>query len=241
MSVPAALRTLDLIEAFSEARRPMTISALAKRLGLPPSSCHGLVKTLEERGYLVEHETLGGYYFTKRLEEHARRIGGYEPLPAWILPALAALREKCGETVLLSKLSGTNAVYVEVLQSMQSVRYMAEVGDVRPLYASAAGKALLGCLPEGERLALVKGMKMVKRSQRTITTQKELLHDIDLSLQRGWFMTRGEYLADVCAISVPLHLSGECYAVVIAGPLNRVEPRLQQHVKLITAVARQAQ
>jgi hypothetical protein len=41
------------------------------------------------------------------------------------------------------------------------------------------------------------------------------------------FMTRGEYLPDVCALPVPLQLGGEDYAVVPAGPLNRIEPRLQ--------------
>jgi hypothetical protein len=40
-------------------------------------------------------------------------------------------------------------------------------------------------------------------------------------------MTRGEYLPDVCALSVPLRLGGEDYAVVLAGPLNRIEPRLR--------------
>jgi hypothetical protein len=48
------------------------------------------------------------------------------------------------------------------------------------------------------------------------------------------FMSRGEYLPDVCALPVPLQLGGEDYAVVPAGPLNRIEPRLQQHGKLIT-------
>jgi IclR family acetate operon transcriptional repressor len=241
MTVPAASRTLDLIEAFSETRRPMTISALAKHLGLPPSSCHGLVKTLEERGYLMEHKALGGYYFTKRLEKHALRIGGFEPLPAWVLPALSAMRDQSDETVLLAKLSGASAVYVEVLESAQSVRYMAGVGDARPLYASAAGKALLGALPAEERRALVRQLKLVKRNERTIGTQKELLHDIDTSLERGWFMTRGEYLSDVCALAVPLRLGGDDYAVVLAGPLARVEARLQQHVKLITAFPRAGQ
>jgi hypothetical protein len=40
---------------------------------------------------------------------------------------------------------------------------------------------------------------------------------------------------------VPLRLSGEDYAVVLAGPLNRIEARLQQHMKLITAFPRKEQ
>lgn len=125
----------------------MTVAALAKMLDLPASSCHGLVKTLEDRGYLINLKDQGGYYFTKRLEQHALRIAGYSPLPSWVMPALEEMRDKAAETTLLARLSAGNAVYVEVLESAQSVRYIAQAGDLRPLYASAAGKALLGAVP----------------------------------------------------------------------------------------------
>lgn len=233
MTVPAASRTLDLIEAFARERRPMTVSALANVMGLPVSSCHGLVKTLEERGYLIEMKGQGGFYFTKRLAHRAAEIGGYDPLPSWVLPALAAMQERCNETVLLAKLVNDSATYVEVMESTRSVRYIVEVGDVRPLYASAVGKALLASVPEDQRAAIVDRMKFVKHSARTITSKSALLAHLKESAAKGWFMTEAEYLDEVTAIAVPLTIGGEHYACGMAGPSNRMKASLAAHVKLI--------
>lgn len=229
-----------MIEIFSRRRRPMTVAALAKMLDLPASSCHGLVKTLEDRGYLVNLKDQGGYYFTKRLEQHALRIAGYSPLPSWVIPTLEEMRDKADETTLLAKLSGGSAVYVEVLESAQSVRYIAQVGDLRPLYASAAGKALLGAVPEDEREQLLSRMPLVERNPNTIVTREALELDMQRSIERGWFMTRGEFLPDVTAVAVPVQLSDELYAVVIAGPSARMAARLDAHVELLMAFIQRA-
>lgn len=228
MTVPAVNRTLDLIEVFSQQRRPMTITTLAKILALPASSCHGIVKTLEARGYLTELKEQGGYYFTKRLQLHAERIGGFEPIPKWILPALSSLRDAANETVLLAKLSGDRAIYLEMLESAQSVRYIAQVGDTRPLHASAAGKALLGALPASQRERMMQELDLAKHNNQTIGSIETLRNDIDASLARGWFMTQGEYLADVVAIAAPITSGENLYAVVIAGPTDRMNARLGQ-------------
>lgn len=240
MTVPAAARVLDLIEAFSKRRRPMNISALAKAMGLPASSCHGLVKTLEDRGYLVNLKDQGGYYFTKRLEQHALRIGGFNPLPSWVVPELERVRDEADETALLAKLSGSSAVYIEVLESEQSVRYIAQVGDLRPLYASAAGKALVGALAPAERAAILDRIALVERNPNTIVSRELLERDLATSAARGWYMTKGEFLPGVTAVAAPFQLNDELYAIVVAGPSNRMEARLDVHIGLVTNFARRA-
>ncbi len=241
MTVPAAARTLDLIEAFARERRPMTVSALAKATGMPVSSCHGLIKTLQDRGYLLEVAAQGGYYFTKALAHRATEIGAYDPLPSWVVPALSAIRDRCNETVLLAKLVDSVAVYVEVLESARSVRYIAKVGDRRPLYASAVGKTLLASLPEDRRAAIIDSLRYVKRSTRTLASKAAVISDLRKGLARGWFMTRGEYLEDVTAVAVPVMLGGEHFACGIAGPSSRMEGELAAHVKWINRFWRQPQ
>lgn len=240
MTVPAASRVLDVIEAFSKRRRPMTVAMLAKILSLPASSCHGLVKTLEDRGYLTNLKDQGGYYFTKRLEKHALRIAGFTPLPGWVLPALEQIRDEAEETTLLAKLSGVSAVYVEILESAQSIRYIAQVDDLRPLYASAAGKSLLGAMTMGEREAMLARVSLLKRNSHTIVTREALDADLAKSIQRGWFLTRGEFILDVTAVGAPVTLGDETYAVVIAGPSARMEACLEKHVKLIGTFSQRA-
>lgn len=238
MTVPAAARTLDLIEVFARERRPMTVSMLANATGMPISSCHGLVKTLQDRGYLLKVTAQGGYYFTKALAHRAADIGEYDPLPSWVVPALVAIRDRCNETVLLAKLVEPVAVQVEVQESPQSVRYNAKVGDRVPLYASAVGKALLASLPEDQRLAIINRLTFVKSSSHTLTSKAALLADLNQGSARGWFRTHGEYLEDMAAVALPVTVDGEHFACGIAGPTNRMESKIAAHVKLIQRFAR---
>ncbi|TXI79259.1 MULTISPECIES: IclR family transcriptional regulator [unclassified Cupriavidus] len=238
MTVPAAGRTLDIIEIFARERRPMSVSVLAKATGMPLSSCHGLVKTLESRGYLMESKTQGGYYMTRLLGHLARSIEEFDPLPDWVVPQLADMRDKCAETVVLAKLVGNHATYVEVLESEQSIRFIVRVGDTRPLHASAVGKALLGAMPPEEREAMLAEVQFVKRGRKSITTRAALLKDLETSRARGWYMSSGEYFDDVSAVADAMRVGKEYYAVAIAGPSSRIEPALDRYAKLVTAFTR---
>lgn len=238
MTVPAASRTLDILEVFARERRPLSMSALAKATCMPLSSCHGLVKTLEARGYLIESKTQGGYYVSRLLGHLVRAIEEFDPLPDWIVPALADMRDACAETVVLAKLVGNVAAYVEVLESAQSIRFIVRVGDTRPLHASAVGKALLGEMPDAERDAQLAGASFAKRSQKTITSRASLLEDLRVSRERGWYMTHGEFFDDVSAIARAMKIGNEYYAYAIAGPSTRIEAALDKHVRHVTSFAR---
>jgi IclR family transcriptional regulator, acetate operon repressor len=239
MTVPAARRTLDLIELFARERQPMSVSQVAKELRLPVSSCHGLIKTLEKRGYLMQVKSQGGYYFTRLLEEKARAIGGYDPVPETLLPALKKIRDKSGETALLAKLVGTSAVYVEVLESSQSIRYAAQVGDAFPLNATAVGKAIVGSMPAQQRDAFIDKIRLTKRTMATIVSRAALKLDLEVSEKRGWYMTLGEYSPENAAVAVPVKVGLEHhYAVAIAGPVFRIRGNVEKHARLLKSIVR---
>jgi len=234
MNVKTAGRTLDLFDAFARERKPLSLSQLARAIGAPVSSCFGIVRTLEARGYLYEVKARGGFYPTKLLLERARVIASHDPLAERLLPILEKLRDQTGETVLVSKRLDRQAVYVEVMESPHSIRYSPKVGDFRPLHASASGKALLGSLAPALRDELLAGMRLPRVTSKTITSRATLEADLERGRVRGWYLTRGETVADLMAMAVPVPVSGETYSVALAGPMNRMESALKRHAKLLT-------
>ena len=46
-------------------------------------------------------------------------------------------------------------------------------------------------------------------------------------------MTRGEGVADLMAVAVPVAVNGETYSVALAGPTHRMETELKRHAKLL--------
>lgn len=233
MYVKTARRTLDLFEAFAREGKPLSLSELARAIGAPVSSCFGIVRTLQARGYLYEVKARAGYYPTQLLYEHARAIASRDPLAERFVPLLEKLRDQTGETVMLSKRLERQAVYLVVLDGLHSIRYSPKVGDFRPLHASASGKALLGTLAPERRSELLNGMKLPRVTSHTITSRAALEADLEQGRARGWYVTHGETVADLMAVAVPVITNGETYSAALAGPVHRMEPALKRHAKLL--------
>jgi DNA-binding IclR family transcriptional regulator len=61
---------------------------------------------------------------------------------------------------------------------------------------------------------------------RTIIDRGALERDIERGLARGWQVSRGENVADATAVAVPLRIMKEIFVLVVAGPSQRLEPKL---------------
>lgn len=239
MPVKSAERTLQLFETFAQACEPLALSDLARRNAIPVSACHGLVRTLESRGYLYECGPRRAYYPTLRWLDKARLIAEHDPLARRLSPALEALRHATGETVLLGSRAEERVVYLMVLESRHAIRYSARVGDLKPLHSSSAGKALLGAMPQAEREALLARLKLARVTPNTITRRDALEKNLAAGQARGWYATRGENVPDVHAIAAPVALGGRALAVVVAGPAHRMDAALKRHVKHLQKTRRE--
>ena len=224
MDVKTAGRTVDLFEVFAQARAPLTLSELARALDAPPSSCFNLIRALEARGYLYG---VGGgkrVYPTRKLFEVADAIAAFEPIVPRVEARLDRLRDESRETVILGTRQGNRVAYLAVAEGRQTIRYISRAGELKPLHASAIGKALLMAMPLAQRAKLIGALTLPRTTERTITTAEALLADIAAAEARGWARTVGENVVDVMAVAVPLRIDSGDYAVAIAGPIGRVEP-----------------
>jgi DNA-binding IclR family transcriptional regulator len=221
--VKTAARTLDLFEVFAAARGPLTLTDLAQRIGSPISSCHALVRTLQARGYVYVLDARKRVYPTKRLLAIAEEIAEHDPVLERLSPILDALLKGTGETVILGKRQGDRVTYLDVLEGSHTLRYAASPGDTKPLHSSAIGKAMLGALTPPERDKLLARIELPRVTDRAITDRAALVEDLEGSLQRGYFMTRGENVADVMAISIMRRVADEPYGIAVAGPATRLE------------------
>lgn len=236
MDVKTAGRTVELFEAFAQARQPLTLSELARALGAPQSSIFNLLRALEGRGYLYSVGGAKRLYPTRKLFDLADAIAGYEPVIPRIEPHLTALRDQTEETVIFGARQGTQVIYLAVIEGRQTIRYIAQPGALKPMHASAAGKALLMAMALPERAKLVRRLCLVAATDRTITSADALLADIATAEARGYAQTEGENVADVMAIACPVQIEGVAYAVAVAGPIGRVAARAADYAAAIRSL-----
>jgi DNA-binding IclR family transcriptional regulator len=170
--------------------------------------------------------------------DRAMVISANDPISEMTKEILTQLRDTTNETVILGRLQSNQVVYLNVIEPPQSIRYSARVGDLKPLHASAMGKALLGVLPRLERDKVLDTVELKRVTPATITNRRKLIAHLEEGQARGWQLTRSENVSDVMAVARPIRLAGDQYGVAIAGPLHRMDVSVDRHVKaLLSACA----
>ncbi|MYM62397.1 IclR family transcriptional regulator [Pseudomaricurvus sp. HS19] len=234
--VKSAARTLQLFSLFAEERRPLTLSELGAGVGAPPSSCHELVQTLIELGFLLVLDDGKRYYPSRRLLNTANRINEFNPIKEKVHLELRRIRDATGESIVVGMLEGKEVVYMDVFEGSHTIRYNASVGDLKPLHASALGKALLASLQPAARERLIKALPLTRFTDRTLTRIRDLENSIKQGLSDGYFVSRGERNSDVMGIAIPMELRGKTLAIGIIGPLGRIERNLDSYVQALRLV-----
>lgn len=218
----SALRALEVLEAFRDARRPLSLSEVARMTTMPVSTCQGVFKALEQSGFLYFGSRREAYP-TRRLWDLAQEINAHDPVAARLEPALAKLRDEVDETVILGVRHGDTVIYLLVLETTKAIRYSSQSGEHKPLHSSAIGKVMLGAMPPGELDAWLSSADLKKVTDRTIISVPRLKADLAAARTRGYFATRGENVSDVMAVAAPLRMGNSTFGVAIAGPLQRIE------------------
>lgn len=238
VDVKTAARTLDLFEAFEALGGPASLTELAERIGMPVSSCFALVRTMQRRGYVYSLRGRGPLYPTGRLLTVARALAEHDVLSQRLSNDLAALRDCCGETVVIETLNGREALYIDVFESHQQIRYSPRAGARRPAHANSIAKAVMGAFLPAERNRILQGLEYRKLTSRTILSASRLEADLLKGMRRGWFTNLGESAEDLAAVDVPIAINGDWFGISIAGPLQRIKPRMSSLAKSLREIVR---
>jgi DNA-binding IclR family transcriptional regulator len=225
MPVRSASRALNVFEAFGSEGRPLLLAELASLIDVPLSSCHGLVSTLLEIGYLYAPNRRRGFYPTRKLYNLAQAIAAKDPYLQRLSPYLESLREAVHETIIVGTRQGDSVLYLEVLEGPQTIRYSARPGEFKPLHSSSIGKALLAHGGTAVRQRL-QDIALPPITPNTITGRERLLQDIEEGAARGYFVTHGENVVDVTALATSVDVDGTVLGIAVAGPSYRMEANI---------------
>lgn len=239
MTVKQAANVLDLIEFFAAHRRPATLAEIARHFDWPRSSAFKLLGTLVARGYLYEPKAKGGYYPAPVLAEMAGRIEEAQPIPADLHALLEELVQKTGETAVLAAASGAQALFLDAVESPSAIRYTARRGKTVPLHVTATGRALLSQMSPEDRAAVLRKARFDRYTEGTLMDAGAVEAEIERSDKRGWFMGNAELTPGLGGVAVALSLPNRHLAVLVAGPMFRVQQRTDALAELLLAACRE--
>jgi DNA-binding IclR family transcriptional regulator len=126
------------------------------------------------------------------------------------------------ELVFLAVRSGSEIVTVEAFESKQEISLRADIGDRRPMYCTASGKAILAFLP-GEEVDEILRLGMPPLTSRTITSTVVMHHELETVKDRGFAWDDEERIEGVRCVASPVfnRNGGVLAAISIAVPAMR--------------------
>jgi DNA-binding IclR family transcriptional regulator len=229
--VPAIDRALNVLECLSQSRKGYSVSELSRRLGLPKSSVHLILRTLERRGYLQKQSVGGRYKFGMKLVALSRTALDGVELRDEARPALAALAQRTALTVHMGVLERSEIVIIERIESASPIRVVSWIGRRMDLNSTAVGKALIAYLPETEFEAQVRPSQLTRHNDRTIGSMAALRKELERVRQLGYSLCDEEDEIGVRCVGAPV-LNGRGHAIAaisVAGTTLQIPPeRLEE-------------
>ncbi len=226
-AVPSGLRVLEILLAVAQSSKPQSLRSLTDGLNLPRASVHRLLRTLEASGFLAERPE--GFVLGTESYRLSRLIGKSAPavqFPQSARPVLEWLAAEVNETVILGTLSDRRQeiVYADVIVADSPLQYAVPTGDLRPLYSSATGKAVLAFLPPDEQARYIS--EVTFEAITPFTTRRDQIGPmLERVRKTGVIHDRDGHFIGAGATASPI-FDGEgkvFSAVVVAGPNERMD------------------
>jgi IclR family transcriptional regulator, KDG regulon repressor len=233
------LKALDVLECVAFADHPLSAPEVARLCGMSRPTAYRLLTTLLMRGYLALADE-GNYTLGTKSLSVSRRLLASLDLFELSKPDLQALSEATNETSHLAILDGTEMLYINKVESSQSIRMHSTVGSRNPLYCTAMGKAVLANLSEEERAGLLDRLTLMPRTPQTITDKNILLEHLQQVRRRGFAVDDLESEEGVRCLGAPIfgHSGRVMAAVSISGPAYRLSAaRLHDLAPLVLKTA----
>jgi IclR family transcriptional regulator, acetate operon repressor len=222
--VQSLVRALGIINQLAAAEEGATLTHLAERVGLAPSTAHRLLTTLEQERYVhFDHErrlwSVGVQAFVAGAAFlRTRNLVGIAR------PYMRVLMNESTETVNLAIEDEYEAVYLAQVECRQMMRALARPGARVPLYCSSVGKAILSAMPESDLDKALPRQGMRRLTDKTITRKAALRDELALTRERGFAIDDEEHAFGLrCVASLVFdEWANAIAAISISGPTARI-------------------
>lgn len=233
-------RIINVIEAVVDAGKPVGPRGLARWIGVDRSAVGRILLLLSEIDVLERRSD--GYVPGPRLFDLGRILSTLDTFPSTVRPLLGRLVTQFDETCYVCILHGHVAVFTHQIQSSKPLRFVADLGRPLPLYAGAAGRAILAGLPHEEAQAILGTALLPIHGPNTIRDPQSLLDQASSDRKRGYSVSREERNVGGAAVASPYfdHTNRCRGSVVFTAPLTRFDSASAEEIgRAVAAAARE--
>jgi IclR family acetate operon transcriptional repressor len=239
--VQSLSRALKLLNALSHHAQGLSLSEVAHHVGLPNSTAHRLLTTLQNERFVRFEADRSAWL----IGVQAFRVGSAfvrsRDLVTIARPYMRRLMEQSGETVNLAIADRNEVIYLAQVETQKMMRAIAGPGGRASVHCSGVGKALLAFSAADTVDKTLAQVQFHRETTSTLVSVAELRRDLARIAERGYAIDNEENaigLRCVAAVIFDEH-GGPLAALSVSGPTARLTdqriPTLGQAVARIAA------
>jgi DNA-binding IclR family transcriptional regulator len=211
-------KALELLRLLARAQQPLRFTDLQLQSGIPRSTLHSLLGSLEAADFV--RRSGPGYEISIAAFEIGTAVRAPASLRSAASPLLDELFAEHGESCHFGMFYEGDVVYLDRRDSTHALRYASRVGERKPAYATALGKAMLALDSDDEAEVFYPG-GFRRLTPQTITSRSIFLDELTTARRQGYATESEESTPGVCCIGVASRMARVTYGLSITVPVQR--------------------
>ncbi len=220
------VKVITLLEELARVEHGVSVREVARDTGMDKSTVSRLFSQLQALDVVHQSSITGRYEVGPRLSSLGELLHTHNSLWGLAEPVIRNLVEQFDETCYLIEREANQARFRERIDCQQAVRYVIERGQVSPLYAGAAGRALLAGMDPDDAQRYLAEIPLTAITPQTLTEREVLQSLVAEDRRRGYSVSAGERVPGGHGVAAPVfRADGDCVAAVLwTCPSSRFDP-----------------
>jgi IclR family acetate operon transcriptional repressor len=220
-SLERGLQVLEIVAAHGS---QIGLAEIARRAGLHRSTGHHLLRTLVGLGYLHQDPETRSYEVAEKLHQLTARGWTPEQMSAIAQPTVTELARVSGEGASFAAYLAGEVTLIVKCGDDGIARPLQGPQVVRPIHASAVGKAIAAFLPSPELDDILDRIDYERYTPNTIIRRDALEREFQRIRAGGCATDDEEHIEGIRCVAAPVHTyTGRVVASLCAvGPKSRM-------------------
>jgi DNA-binding IclR family transcriptional regulator len=221
--VPAVARAMAILKVLARHEQPMGVNAIARELGIFPSTCFHILRTLAEEQFVTLDPMTKQYRLGVGLLSVAGALLRKDATVKILQPELERLSRQHDLTTMLVQVASLERVVVVALHhSSQILRLNVEVGSSYPALISATGRCVAAFVSAPEEILKASFARLRWHAPPDFDGW---LAEVGQTRAHGYGIDRENYIAGVTVIAAPIfdHHGAMTHALVAVGRSAEIE------------------
>ena len=233
--IQALDRAFLILDIIADAGGEAKLTEISARAGLHVSTCHHLISTLCNWGYVARGVGSKSYVLGSRILYLSAACLRQVDVPRRAQDYIDRLNDQTREAVQLAIMQDTSLVNVLRRDARHAVRVGGGLGgESNAAHATATGKAILAWLPPRELDRIIADKGLTAFTANTIVDKDELKEQLRLVRRNGFAVDREEFQLGVVCLGAAIrdHAGAVVGSIGVSVPLFRATADYLDQIKL---------